>query len=154
MTSLDANQSLNSAVRTVDSAEKHSSGSGGDRLAQATLIHVNAVHADRDNDDDDALREVESRSSAVHLDPSPASLASAAPSTAAKPPATPLPRKQVAVLGMVLFAETFSQLVIFPFLPFMVHDFFPALEDEDLGYYAGYLGMSPYCLMIAIAICA
>lgn len=53
---------------------------------------------------------------------------------------TPLPRRQVFVVCAVLFAQTFSELLIFPFLPFMVHDFFPELEDDEIGYYAGWLG--------------
>lgn len=40
---------------------------------------------------------------------------------------------QVAVIGLVLFANQFGGLVIFPFLPFMVHDFFPSTPKDQLG---------------------
>ncbi len=63
-------------------------------------------------------------------------------SASAASPRTPLPWRQVAVVGAVLFADTFSQLVIFPFLPFMTADFFPGLRKEEIGYYAGYVGGS------------
>ena len=35
------------------------------------------------------------------------------------PPATPLPLKGLAVAGMIQFANTFSLLMIYPFVPFM-----------------------------------
>lgn len=52
---------------------------------------------------------------------------------------TPLPMKRVALIGLILFANTFNILVIFPFLPWMVRDFFPELSDTELGFEAGYL---------------
>ena len=41
------------------------------------------------------------------------------------------------VLCMICAPTSRSQLLIFPFLPFMVHDFFPHLDKHELGYYAG-----------------
>jgi len=38
---------------------------------------------------------------------------------------------------MICASTSRSQLLIFPFLPFMVHDFFPHLDKHELGYYAG-----------------
>jgi hypothetical protein len=40
---------------------------------------------------------------------------------------------KVAVVALVLFANQFGSLVIFPFLPFMVHDFFPNISKDQLG---------------------
>lgn len=40
---------------------------------------------------------------------------------------------QVIIVGAVVFADTFGSLVIFPFLPFMVHDFFPSTPTDQLG---------------------
>eukprot|EP01006_Ploeotia_vitrea_P051581 TRINITY_DN67579_c5_g1_i1.p1 TRINITY_DN67579_c5_g1~~TRINITY_DN67579_c5_g1_i1.p1 ORF type:complete len:601 (-),score=265.06 TRINITY_DN67579_c5_g1_i1:759-2486(-) len=57
---------------------------------------------------------------------------------------TPLPVRQVALVGVVLFSNTFSELLIFPFLPFMVHDFSPELRKSELGYRAGYIGTAFY----------
>ena len=60
-------------------------------------------------------------------------------STSAKQP-TPLPKTQLSLLGTCLYGVLFSQNVLFPFLPFMVASFFPALPTSQLGYRAGYLG--------------
>ena len=68
--------------------------------------------------------------------PSSSSLACSTPS---KPP-TPLPKTQLSLLGTCLYGVLFSQNVLFPFLPFMVASFFPALPTSQLGYRAGYLG--------------
>jgi hypothetical protein len=35
--------------------------------------------------------------------------------------------------GVVIFANTFGSLVIFPFLPFMISDFFPDIPKDQLG---------------------
>ena len=35
--------------------------------------------------------------------------------------------------GVVIFANTFGSLVIFPFLPFMISDFFPDIPRDQLG---------------------
>lgn len=53
---------------------------------------------------------------------------------------TPLPWTKVALVGLILFGNTFSMVVVFPFLPFMTHDFFPNLHNRELGYMTGYLG--------------
>lgn len=53
---------------------------------------------------------------------------------------TPLPKSRVALIGLILFANTFNIMVIFPFLPWMTQFFFPELEKTEIGYYAGYLG--------------
>eukprot|EP00055_Hartaetosiga_balthica_P015297 m.89190 g.89190 ORF g.89190 m.89190 type:complete len:576 (-) comp8827_c0_seq1:107-1834(-) len=50
------------------------------------------------------------------------------------------PLLKVAVIGAVLFANQFATLVIFPFLPFMIHDFYPDTPKSQLGPYAGILG--------------
>ena len=47
--------------------------------------------------------------------------------------ATPLPLLKVAIIGAIIFADTFGSLVIFPFLPFMVKDFFPETPTDQLG---------------------
>eukprot|EP01113_Clastostelium_recurvatum_P018241 TRINITY_DN2151_c0_g1_i6.p1 TRINITY_DN2151_c0_g1~~TRINITY_DN2151_c0_g1_i6.p1 ORF type:complete len:574 (-),score=120.49 TRINITY_DN2151_c0_g1_i6:28-1749(-) len=52
---------------------------------------------------------------------------------------TPLPRKRVVTLCLVLFGESFVASVLFPFVSFMVRDFGVAEDDESIGYYAGYL---------------
>ncbi|CAH1259368.1 Hypp2264 [Branchiostoma lanceolatum] len=49
------------------------------------------------------------------------------------------PVKQVSVLGMILTADSFTQSMAAPFLPFLTHDFFPSLKSNQLGYYAGFL---------------
>ena len=53
---------------------------------------------------------------------------------------TPLPWGKVLCVSLVLFSNTLGRLIIFPFLPFMVHRFYPDLEDTEIGYRAGYLG--------------
>jgi MFS family permease len=40
---------------------------------------------------------------------------------------------QVLIIGAVVFADTFGSLIIFPFMPFMVQDFFPSTPVEQLG---------------------
>jgi MFS family permease len=52
---------------------------------------------------------------------------------------TPRPR-QACLIGLILLSNGFSSMVIFPFLPFMTHRFFPALKPEQLGYKVGLLG--------------
>ncbi|XP_066285071.1 uncharacterized protein [Branchiostoma lanceolatum] len=49
------------------------------------------------------------------------------------------PLKQLLVIGGILFTHHFGSSVIFPFLPFLTHDFFPYLKSNQLGYYAGFL---------------
>ncbi|XP_062519759.1 uncharacterized protein LOC134194806 [Corticium candelabrum] len=63
----------------------------------------------------------------------------AAPDRKEKLKSTPLPRKQLVVISLVLFANFFAANVIFPFVPFMIHDFFPNLQKSELGRYAGFL---------------
>jgi MFS family permease len=46
----------------------------------------------------------------------------------------------MALASLISFSNLFSMYVIFPFLPFMVQDFFPALVPQEIGYKAGYLG--------------
>ena len=57
--------------------------------------------------------------------------------TASDKKATPLPRSQVLIIGLILYAATFPQNVLFPFLPFMVAFFNPELSTSQLGYRAG-----------------
>ena len=61
------------------------------------------------------------------------------PSTTTQTPkkATPLPRSQVLIIGLILYSATFPQNVLFPFLPFMVAFFNPELSTSQLGYRAG-----------------
>jgi len=59
------------------------------------------------------------------------------PITAPEKKATPLPRSQVLIIGLILYAATFPQNVLFPFLPFMVAHFNPELSTSQLGYRAG-----------------
>lgn len=58
---------------------------------------------------------------------------------ATKPKATPLPWTRLTVVGSALFVNQFGINMIFPFLPFMIHDFFPYLDKTELGHKAGYL---------------
>ena len=62
---------------------------------------------------------------------------SAAPTPSKSTTATPLPRTQVLLIGLILYAATFPQNVLFPFLPFMVAHFNPELSTSQLGYRAG-----------------
>lgn len=55
---------------------------------------------------------------------------------------TPLPWSKVLVVCSVIFANTFGSLVIFPILPFMVHDFFPDTPRDQLGRASGFLASS------------
>jgi MFS family permease len=61
-----------------------------------------------------------------------------------KKKSTPLPWLKVLVVSLVLFGNNFGSLMIFPFLPFMIQDFFPSLHRSELGSRAGYLGSSYY----------
>ena len=51
---------------------------------------------------------------------------------------TPLPKKAMAILGLVFLGDSISISVIFPFVPFMVQHFFDFPEDQQnqIGYYA------------------
>ncbi|XP_078676973.1 uncharacterized protein LOC144913820 isoform X1 [Branchiostoma floridae x Branchiostoma belcheri] len=49
------------------------------------------------------------------------------------------PLKQLLVVAGILFTHHFGSSVIFPFLPFLTHDFFPYLKPNQIGYYAGFL---------------
>jgi len=51
-------------------------------------------------------------------------------------PRTKLPKKQVFLIGIVLFSSTLSMRIIFPFLAFMVASFFPDTSLNEIGYYA------------------
>ncbi|EGD74952.1 hypothetical protein PTSG_07177 [Salpingoeca rosetta] len=66
-----------------------------------------------------------------------------------KKQATPLPVLKVAIISAVLFANQYSGMVIFPFLAFMTHDFFPELDRTQLGTYAGILGSAFHCGSLA-----
>ena len=69
--------------------------------------------------------------------PHPQSPVPVLPLTPSSRPATPLPKVQVALIGLILYAATFPQNVLFPFLPFMVAHFNPELPTSELGYRAG-----------------
>jgi MFS family permease len=62
--------------------------------------------------------------------------------TPSPPPPTPLPMARVALVGLMLLVNHFSLFVIFPFLPFMIQDFFPGVAYQKLGLYAGLLAGS------------
>lgn len=53
---------------------------------------------------------------------------------------TPLPLRRIIVLGLILAANNCSIWMIFSYLPYMVHDFYPALSMKALGNKAGFLG--------------
>ena len=53
---------------------------------------------------------------------------------------TPLPKVRAYLIGLILLSNGFSSMVIFPFIPFMVHDFFPSYGKDALGYKVGLLG--------------
>ncbi|XP_064395465.1 uncharacterized protein LOC135342613 isoform X1 [Halichondria panicea] len=57
-----------------------------------------------------------------------------------KPKATPLPWGKMSVICSVLFVNQFGINLLFPFLPYMIHDFFPELDRTQIGQKAGYLG--------------
>ncbi|XP_035675561.1 probable peptide/nitrate transporter At3g43790 isoform X2 [Branchiostoma floridae] len=57
----------------------------------------------------------------------------------ARPVMPSFPLKQLSVVGGILFTHHFGASVIFPFLPFLTHDFFPYLKSNQIGYYAGFL---------------
>ncbi|XP_065901214.1 uncharacterized protein [Dysidea avara] len=61
-----------------------------------------------------------------------------------KPKATPLPKRKAVVICLVNFSNQFGSLVIFPFLPFMISDFFPHLDRTEIGKKAGFLGSAYY----------
>lgn len=53
---------------------------------------------------------------------------------------TPLPMRKILILGLLLMANNCSIWMIFSFLPFMIHDFFPDYALTELGNRTGYLG--------------
>ncbi|XP_064385510.1 uncharacterized protein LOC135334305 isoform X2 [Halichondria panicea] len=57
-----------------------------------------------------------------------------------KPKATPLPWGKMIVICSALFVSQFGIYLLFPFLPYMIHDFFPELDRTQIGQKAGYLG--------------
>jgi MFS family permease len=56
--------------------------------------------------------------------------------------ATALPWKKILMCASVALANYFSLAVVYPFLPFMVSDFFPLLPPSELGSRTGFLGAS------------
>jgi uncharacterized membrane protein len=55
---------------------------------------------------------------------------------------TPLPYSKIALLGIILAVNNSSIWMIFSFLPFMITNFFPELNNTEIGYKAGILGSS------------
>ncbi|KAJ3307522.1 hypothetical protein HDU76_004596 [Blyttiomyces sp. JEL0837] len=51
---------------------------------------------------------------------------------------TPLPRRMMFILCVVIFSEPMSMTILFPFVYFMVRDFKIASE-KDIGYYVGFI---------------
>ncbi|XP_024516053.1 probable peptide/nitrate transporter At3g43790 isoform X2 [Selaginella moellendorffii] len=54
----------------------------------------------------------------------------------------PVPYKLLGFLGIVILGNCLPISVLYPFVYFMVKDFHVAKSDEDIGYYAGWLGSS------------
>ncbi len=46
---------------------------------------------------------------------------------------TPLPKGRIILLGSILLVNNASVFMIFSYLPFLVHDFFPHLSFTALG---------------------
>jgi hypothetical protein len=40
---------------------------------------------------------------------------------------------KLSIICLVLFANEFSALIIFPFIPFMIHDFLPNVPLDQIG---------------------
>lgn len=55
---------------------------------------------------------------------------------------TGLPIKQLLSMWMIVLGTALSISSLFPFLYFMIRDFHIAEREEDIGYYAGYVGSS------------
>ncbi|KAL2457673.1 Protein ZINC INDUCED FACILITATOR-LIKE 1 [Forsythia ovata] len=53
-----------------------------------------------------------------------------------------LPIKQVLTIWIIVLATALTISSLFPFLYFMIRDFHIAKREEDIGYYAGYIGSS------------
>lgn len=54
-------------------------------------------------------------------------------------PSRPLPKVQLLVLFIVLFAEAYNLSSVFPYVYFLCRDLLPGVREEDLGYYVGLL---------------
>eukprot|EP00033_Pygsuia_biforma_P003928 GCRY01004303.1.p1 GENE.GCRY01004303.1~~GCRY01004303.1.p1 ORF type:complete len:1004 (+),score=201.35 GCRY01004303.1:318-3329(+) len=53
---------------------------------------------------------------------------------------TPLPRRDIAIVAVLMLLYAFSLTVLFPFIVFMVKDFNVAEDDDSVGKYCGWLG--------------
>ncbi|GFP93945.1 protein zinc induced facilitator-like 1 [Phtheirospermum japonicum] len=53
-----------------------------------------------------------------------------------------LPIKQVLTVWLIVLATALTISSLFPFLYFMIRDFHIAEQEEDIGYYAGFIGSS------------
>lgn len=53
---------------------------------------------------------------------------------------TKFPWSKVLVIDLILSINQVSVRMVYPFIPFMVKEFFPELEDTELGYRSGILG--------------
>eukprot|EP00667_Euglena_gracilis_P003261 EG_transcript_3272 len=62
-----------------------------------------------------------------------------APTVSAKAAPAPVPWLRVLSVGLVLFVNHFSLMLVIPFTPFMVADYFPHLSRDQLGLKVGYL---------------
>jgi MFS family permease len=56
------------------------------------------------------------------------------------PTPTPLPKRKLAIVSLILFANNASIWMIFSFLPFMVLHYYPHTDPSEVGYLAGILG--------------
>ncbi|KAL8061805.1 hypothetical protein ABFS82_02G107400 [Erythranthe guttata] len=53
-----------------------------------------------------------------------------------------LPIKQVLIVWIIVLSTALTISSLFPFLYFMIRDFHIAKQEEDIGYYAGFIGSS------------
>ena len=65
---------------------------------------------------------------------------------------TPLPLAEVIVVSAVAGANGVCLMMIFPFLPFMVSEFFPELSKEELGFQAGYVASAYFLGQVATSV--
>ena len=67
---------------------------------------------------------------------------SPSPAAAATPAETPMKTFQVNIVGLVAFSNILNSVIIFPFLPFFVHGYFPDTPTKLLGPRIGSLASS------------
>jgi MFS family permease len=55
---------------------------------------------------------------------------------------TPIPKKEVICLGIMLFCEGYNSTFLYSFIGYMILDFKMVRNEEDTGYYAGFVASS------------